>query len=217
MQLKDENFDVDNGIVVIDDPISSLDANSQYQAFSFLKTATGSAKQLFVFTHNFDFLKLLLNWQKGNNGGRDAQYFMVNNKYSVSDGSRKAFIDKLDADLQKFESEYHYLFDTIYRYKSDGTIANSYKMPNIARKVLDNFLMFRIPSSESTYKRLERLDFDNQKKSAIYKFVNDQSHITGSGFDPALVPEAQKNIGYLLELMQTTFPEHYSILEESLS
>ena len=217
VQLKDENFDVDNGIVVIDDPISSLDANSQYQAFSFLKTATGSAKQLFVFTHNFDFLKLLLNWQKGNNGGRDAQYFMVNNKYSVSDGSRKAFIDKLDADLQKFESEYHYLFDTIYRYKSDGTIANSYKMPNIARKVLDNFLMFRIPSSESTYKRLERLDLDNQKKSAIYKFVNDQSHITGSGFDPALVPEAQKNIGYLLELMQTTFPEHYSILEESLS
>ena len=58
---------------------------------------------------------------------------------------------------------------------------------------------------------------DAQKKAAIYKFVNDQSHITGSGFDPALVPEAQKNIGYLLELMQTTFPEHYSILEESLS
>ena len=217
VQLKDENFDVDNGIVVIDDPISSLDANSQYQAFSFLKTATGSAKQLFVFTHNFDFLKLLLNWQKGNNNGRDAQYFMVNNEYSVSDGSRKAFLDKLDADLQKFESEYHYLFDTIYRYQSDGTIANAYKMPNIARKVLDNFLMFRIPSSESTYKRLERLDFDDQKKAAIYKFVNDQSHITGSGFDPALVPEAQKNIGYLLELMQTTFPEHYSILEESLS
>jgi len=217
VQLKDENFDVDNGIVVIDDPISSLDANSQYQAFSFLKTAAGSAKQLFVFTHNFDFLKLLLNWQKGNDAGRHAQYFMVNNEYSVTDGSRKAFLDKLDADLQKFESEYHYLFDMIYRYQSDGTIANAYKMPNIARKVLDNFLMFRIPSSESTYKRLERLDFDDQKKAAIYKFVNDQSHITGSGFDPALVPEAQKNIGYLLELMQTTFPEHYSILEESLS
>lgn len=217
VQLKDENFDVDNSIVVIDDPVSSLDANSQYQAFSFLKTATSSVKQLFVLTHNFDFLKLLLNWQKGNNGGREAQYFMINNRYSTSDGSRKAFLDKLDTDLQKYESEYHYLFNMIYNYQSDGTIANAYKMPNIARKVLDNFLMFRIPSSESTYKRLERLNFDTQKKAAIYKFVNDQSHITGSGFDPALVPETQKNIGYLLELMQSTFPDHYAILEESLS
>ena len=197
--------------------MSSLDANSQYQAFSFLKTATSSVKQLFVLTHNFDFLKLLLNWQKGNNGGREAQYFMINNRYSTSDGSRKAFLDKLDTDLQKYESEYHYLFNMIYNYQSDGTIANAYKMPNIARKVLDNFLMFRIPSSESTYKRLERLNFDTQKKAAIYKFVNDQSHITGSGFDPALVPETQKNIGYLLELMQSTFPDHYAILEESLS
>lgn len=217
VQLKDENFDVDNSIVVIDDPVSSLDANSQYQAFSFLKTATSSVEQLFVLTHNFDFLKLLLNWQKGNNGGREAQYFMINNRYSTSDGSRKAFLDKLDTDLQKYESEYHYLFNMIYNYQSDGTIANAYKMPNIARKVLDNFLMFRIPSSESTYKRLERLNFDTQKKAAIYKFVNDQSHITGSGFDPALVPETQKNIGYLLELMQSTFPDHYAILEESLS
>ena len=217
VQLKDENFDVDNSIVVIDDPVSSLDANSQYQAFSFLKTATSSVKQLFVLTHNFDFLKLLLNWQKGNNGGKEAQYFMINNRYSTSDGSRKAFLDKLDTDLQKYESEYHYLFNMIYNYQSDGTIANAYKMPNIARKVLDNFLMFRIPSSESTYKRLERLNFDTQKKAAIYKFVNDQSHITGSGFDPALVPETQKNIGYLLELMQSTFPDHYTILEESLS
>ena len=216
IKLRDENFDVNNGVIVIDDPISSLDSNSQYQAFSFLKTAAGNAKQLFVFTHNFDFLKMLLNWQKRNDGGRYAQYFMINNEYSTSDGSRKAFLDKLDADLQQFESEYHYLFNMIYHYRSDGTIANAYKMPNIARKVLDNFLMFRIPSSENTYKRLKRLDFDEQKKAAIYKFVNDQSHITGSGFDPALVPETQRNINYLLELIQTTSPEHYSILEESL-
>jgi wobble nucleotide-excising tRNase len=33
--LKDKSFDINNGIIVVDDPISSLDSNSLYNAFSF--------------------------------------------------------------------------------------------------------------------------------------------------------------------------------------
>jgi len=39
IHLKDHDFDLKDGIVVIDDPISSLDANSLFQAFAFLKNA----------------------------------------------------------------------------------------------------------------------------------------------------------------------------------
>ena len=77
--------------------------------------------------------------------------------------------------------------------------------------------MFRVPSGENSYKKMEKLDFDEDKKTAIYKFTNDQSHITGDGFDPSLVPEAQKNVQYLLEMMEVVFPEHYQILEEQFS
>ena len=64
-------------------------------------------------------------------------------------------------------------------------------------------------------------DYKNQnltkiKKVAIYKFVNDQSHITGAGFDPSLVPETQKCVGYLLELMETTFKDHYDYLVKEI-
>jgi hypothetical protein len=31
------------------------------------------------------------------------------------------------------------------------------------------------------------------------------------------VPEAQKNVQYLLEMMKEVFPEHYQILEEQFS
>lgn len=75
--------------------------------------------------------------------------------------------------------------------------------------------MFCIPKNITTYERLQELEFDDSKKSAIYKFVNDQSHITGAGFDPSLVPEAQKCIKYLLELMEETFPTHYTYLVET--
>lgn len=216
-QLQDESFDPATGIIVIDDPVSSLDANSQFQAFSFLKNATKDASQLFIFTHNFDFLKLALGWVKNSRIRGGYSLLMVKNTFSIADGSRTAFLTKLDPALEKFESEYHYLFNVLYAYKDDGTIENAYKMPNIARKLLDSFLMFCIPKNISTYERLQELTFDEEKKSAVYKFVNDQSHITGAGFDPSLVPEAQKCIKYLLELMETTFPTHYAYLVETAS
>ena len=62
IQLRDQNFDLAEGVVVIDDPISSLDSAAIYQAFSFLKNDTQNAKQLFILTHNHEFLRLVINW-----------------------------------------------------------------------------------------------------------------------------------------------------------
>jgi wobble nucleotide-excising tRNase len=218
-QLKDEDFDVENGIVVIDDPVSSLDANSQFQAFSFLKEATKNAGQLFLMTHNFEFLKLLISWMKGGCNGKYA-LFMIKNRTSKTDGHRLAYIEKLDKSLELFESEYHYLFNVVYDYvrnrEDDDTIETAYKMPNISRKLLDTFLMFRVPKNIRTYKRLEEIKYDKEKKTAIYKFTNDQSHITGSGFDPSLVPEAKKVTADLLDMMRTVDPDHFKCLVETV-
>ena len=74
--------------------------------------------------------------------------------------------------------------------------------------------MFRVPNNDNTHDKLEYLKplFDEAKITAIYKFTNDQSHITGKGFDPALVPETQKVVKYLLEFIEATFPDHYKVL-----
>ncbi|MFC1571813.1 AAA family ATPase [Candidatus Margulisiibacteriota bacterium] len=213
VHLRDHEFDIEKGIVVIDDPISSLDSSSMFQAFAFLKNSVKEAKQIFILTHNFAFLKLLLNWVRHipNKG-----HYMIKNSYEKS--QRRAFIAELDKELKEYGSEYHYLFKILYEFKSDGTIAQAYRIPNIARKVLDTFLLFRVPSGKGQYKKIQALKphFDNIKLDAIYKFANDQSHITGVGFDPALVPETQKNVAHLLEMMEAVFPEHYSILVESI-
>ncbi|MCL5667362.1 MAG: AAA family ATPase [Patescibacteria group bacterium] len=218
IHLKDRDFDLKNGIVVIDDPVSSLDSNSLFQAFAFLKNAVADAEQIFIFTHNFDFLRLLLNWVKHIDHGKENSYYMLKNCYT--NNARCAYLDRMDKALYEYESEYHYLFKTLKTFESDGTIAQAYPIPNIARKVLDTFLMFRVPSGGGTYSKLEVIkgttNFDKNKLTAIYKFTNDQSHITGSGFDPALVPETQKNVTYLLEMIKDVFPEHYKILEESV-
>jgi len=216
ISLKDRDFDVENGIVVIDDPISSLDSNSLFQAFAFLKNAVSDASQVFILTHNYDFLQLLLNWlQNVRNSHGKKSYYMIKNL--DSNGQRVASIYVLDKLLRNYTSEYQYLFKLLYTFTPDGTIDSVYHYPNIARKVLDNFLMVMIPDNQSPYKKLEQIEFDTNKKTAIYKFTNDNSHTTGKGFDPSLVPEACKNIAYLLEMMETVFPEHYSVLKKSVT
>lgn len=182
IHLRDQDFKISDGIVVVDDPICSLDANSLFQAFAFLKNSVKDSSQVFILTHNFDFLKLLLNWLKSypnKEGGKE--YYMINNHFN--NGSRVATLDGLDKLLTEYDCEYQYLFKMLYNFKSDGTIASVYHIPNIARKALEYFLMIMVPNSESMYKKLESIKFDNNKKTAIYKFTNDQSHITGNGFD----------------------------------
>ncbi len=208
VHLNDNDFNIQDGIVVIDDPISSLDSSSIYQAFSFLKNAVKDAKQVVLFTHNFDFLKLLLNWLSRVNS--KSHYMLI---CSEAGGTRQSRIAPLDSLLEKHPTEYHYLFKTLYQYKSDGTIQSCYHIPNVARKVLETFLEFHVPANGSTYDQLSKTNFNEDKKAAIYKFTNDNSHITGKGFDPAIVAETQKNVAYLLEMIEEVAPQHFNGLK----
>ena len=56
IHLKDQEFNSATGIIVVDDPVSSLDSNSIFQAFAFLKNSVKDAEQVFLMSHNFDFL-----------------------------------------------------------------------------------------------------------------------------------------------------------------
>lgn len=211
VQLGDQDFDLAEGVVVIDDPISSMDSASIYQAFSFLKNAVKDARQVFVLTHNFDFLKLLLNWVSHFKKADKSFYMVV---CTETGASRDAALKPLDPLLRDHPTEYCYLFKLLNDFKSDGTIVASYHIPNVARKVLETFLEFQRPHERSLHAQLEAVDFDPHKKTAIYKFANDLSHFTGKGFDPALVAETQKNVAYLLEMVKAVAPQHYESLEK---
>ena len=215
VHLRDQEFDIGEGVIVVDDPVSSLDSSSLYQAFAFLKNAVKDAHQVFLFTHNYDFLRLLLNWLNFRSLKPHRSLYMLRNHYVES--NRTIEITALDKLLQNHESEYHYLFKRLYEFNGDGSIESVYDIPNLARKVLDTFLMFRVPNSKSQYEKLNELDFDENKKTTLYKFTNDQSHITGKGFEPSLVEETQKNVKYLCEMMEAVFPEHFRILKETIT
>src|SRR5690606_2007760 len=152
--LQDKTFDMKNGIVVIDDPVSSLDANALFSAFGYMKERTKQAGQLFIFTHSFPFFRLVKNWFHHLPKQRSPQverrlgrFFLLRSRRHI-DGSRTSELGHLDPLLQEHESEYQYLFKRVYEeaHRDDVVqLEHHYGLPNVARRLLEAFLAFRFP------------------------------------------------------------------------
>ena len=210
--LKDKHFDLGDGIVVIDDPVSSLDSNSLFYAFGFLKERTKGAGQLFILTHNFTFFKQVKNWFNYLKK-TDKAFYMLNCKYIG--GHRTAVLTLLDNLLRNFESEYHYLFSIIYDFstKQSEELKDYYLIPNIARRLLEAFLAFRHPSLNTLHKQLDKVEFDTAKKARIYRFVNVHSHGNaieeGPEHDLSVLTETPAVLIDLLKLIEVEDKKHY--------
>lgn len=223
--LSDTGFDCRSGTVVIDDPISSLDANSTYSAFGFMRARTANAGQLFVLTHNFLFFRQVRNWFRRLRGQdrREARFYMLSCTYNA-DGSRCARIQGLDALLGRYESEYHYLFKRVYeeanRSVIDASMASYYELPNIGRRLLEGFLAFRVPGlAGEPYRQLEALGVEAGRRARLLRFLDTYSHQEQVGFegqDFALLGEAPAVLRDLLALIQEKDPSHYENMKRLL-
>lgn len=214
--LQDKSFDLKNGIVVIDDPVSSLDDNALFSAFGYMKERTKEAGQLFIFTHNFSFFRLVKNWFLYlSKYGESVQCFQLRSRRHT-DGSRSSELGRLDPLLKKFESEYQYLFKRVHTEANRDDIEeleHHYGLPNMARRLLEAFLAFRFPEmSGDLYRRLDRVPFDNAKKTRILRLLNTYSHVDAipdPGHDLSLLSETQPVLRDVLELMETADKDHY--------
>lgn len=220
--LADKGFDSTKGIVVIDDPVSSLDANALFSAFGYMRERTKHCHQLFILTHNFAFFRQVKNWfhhLKGQNKKkveqRPARFYTL--LASVNDGERSATLVTIDPLLEEYESEYHFLFrqvhDVAYAAAPAAELAQYYGMPNIARRLIETFLAYRFPdSSGDLVKRMDRVDFDAAKKTRVLRLLNTYSHsggISDPEHDPTVLAETQEVMKLILELMNTVDPDHF--------
>jgi wobble nucleotide-excising tRNase len=222
--LQDRRFDLARGVVVLDDPVSSLDANALYFAFGFIRERTQNASQLIILTHNFTFFRQVRNWfhhLKGQNkkdvNHRPARFFMVDCTHE-RDG-RRAVIRGLDPLLEQYDSEYHYLFAYIYRVATappQACLEQNYMLPNPARRLLEAFLAFRQPQlSGELWQKLQAVQFDEAKKIRILRFLHTHSHTAAlgePGHDPSLLSEGRSILNDLLSMIQSQDADHFSAM-----
>ncbi len=222
--LKDRRFEMDKGLVVLDDPVSSLDANALFMAFGFIRGCVDDAAQIVILTHNFAMFRQVRNWfhnlkeqNKKDIAKRPARFYML--ECSLTGQGRRSRIAPLDPLLEQFESEYHYLFARIYRRaKANGhaDLEANYIFPNMARRLLETFLAFRHPQNAGELRQtLKVIDFDETKKLRILRFLHTLSHaaaVVDPEHDPSALGEAQAVLTDLLALIHHEDAAHYDAM-----
>lgn len=229
-KAQERNFKIRDGIIFIDDPISSLDLNFIYHCFSLIKNHFGNVGQLFVSTHNFELFNLLKKWflDKNKNRTRSKKdevccFYMVENYIDAE--KRKARLTILDDTLLRYNSEYHFLFEELYTFAHNDSpeYKDLYTISNIARRFLEIFTNFKIPTTGDLASKIEALEIDDNKISKIeqgkvYRLIQEFSH----GSDPTSAiehkdkVECQEAIKVLLNMVKESDLVHFNLLEKSI-
>ncbi|EAK0112693.1 RloC protein [Campylobacter coli] len=246
--LEDANTKDKNPIIWIDDPISSLDNNHIFFIFSLIENEIvekDSFKQFFISTHNLDFLKYTkrLKKIKPKQNENSKKKYEFPQYYFIERGVKKSIetseIKKLPKCLERYTTEFNYLFEQIYKFKNiDDTYNEDLKISlvcnfgNNLRKFLEIYLFFKYPNEiKSLDKELIKRFFndtyqsddidENQKIIAgvINRYQNEYSHlreVLSRGMQPIDIEEAKKIAEFILKTIEQNDKQQYKALVESI-
>lgn len=213
-------------VVVIDDPVSSLDTKALNYAFALLKSHLSGAKQLFLLTHNLHFMQECRKWlgKMSRTEPPTAGLFFIDLKQDAA-GKRSSRLEPLPKLLRDYESEYHYLFQHLKRLAESEGFAydHLYLMPNAMRKVLDIFLAFKVPGPDGLKSKLDtvvrtRPEFDANRLMALDRLVQLESHAESLddlvAFSSMTIEEARDASQAIIALMREMDASHLTRLQQ---
>ena len=223
VKVDETGFRKQDGIIVIDDPISSFDSNFVFHCFSLIKNHFRDVGQLIVLTHNFDLFNLLKSWFCNmKKRAENCRFYMIEN--TVTDSVRYASLYRLEDTLLNYKSEYEYLFVKLSKFVANGQpqYDDLYTISNIARRFLEVFAGFKIPTTGDLASKLDQLIKDGKvnevQKDKVYKLINEYSH----GPDPTVAiehkdkVEAQEAVRLSLQIVKESDSRHYDLLAKNL-
>ena len=174
-------------IVVIDDPVSSLDTKALNYACSLVRSRLNDAGQLIVLTHNLQCMNEFRKAWKGRvrpqKGDPTGSFLFIDTSIPEGSDKRVSKIVEMSKLLREYDSEYHFLFNHVLKFTGDATAyyEYGYMMPNVLRRVLDVFLAFRCPGNSGFAEQVKRLcddfpDLDRDRLAALERLVQVESH-----------------------------------------
>lgn len=212
-------------IVWIDDPICSLDSNHIFFLYSLIYNeivSSGKFEQLFISTHNLDFLKYLKRLTNKSTDAAGVETPYQKSYFLVSRTDRQSSIRMMPKHLKEFVTEFNYLFDQIYRCGTIERIDDSnytvfYNFSNSARKFLEIYLFYKFPNSCSQESKLERFfGGDSIPSVLVDRMNNEYSHLCGvfeRGETPVEVPEMKTAAAAILERLKQDEQQFNALLE----
>lgn len=221
-------------IIYIDDPISSLDSNHIFFMFSLIETLIarpaknddGSNRiryeQLFISTHNLDFLKYLKKLSNPSPRDGGVQYFIVERH-----GNGASRLSLMPDYLKAYVTEFNYLFHQVYKCSRPPIAGENeehfYSFGNNLRKFLEAFLYFKYPvktGSQDSLARIRQFFGDDELAANLANRLNNELSHLEENFDrsmrPIDIPEIRALAAFVLEKIKLADKHQYEALEASI-
>ncbi len=228
-RLQDVQTHGQKPIIWIDDPICSLDGNHIFFIFSLLDAEIAQARnfsQLFVSTHNLEFLRYLHHLQIRCEMPDGTVKVIKSEKFNwllVSRHGESSALTRLPDSIKKYFTEFSYLFEQILKV-SEINVAHEdgyrqlYGFGNDLRKFLEVFLYYRFPDRKFSSEAIGLFLGDEIKASLVNRVVNEFSHLIGRverGGAPVDVPELVSAAQCVLEALQRDEEQYASLLRST--
>ncbi|MAZ66412.1 MAG: hypothetical protein CMF25_04830 [Kangiellaceae bacterium] len=212
-------------IIWIDDPISSLDGNHIFFIYSLLSAEViekGKFAQLFVSTHNLDFLKYLKRLKdnyltaEGDKVKCQKAYFVVVRQ------DKKSTLQVMPSYLKEYVTEFNYLFHQIHKCASldaidDTNYVTFYNFANNARKFFEIYLYYRYPDQGMAPETLSAFFGEDSIPAVLTDRINNEySHLSGvfeRGATPVEVPEMQIAAKQIIERLKQDRDQFTSLMK----
>ncbi len=229
--LEDKETKLDETIVFIDDPVSSLDHNHLFNIYAFIKSKLANCGQLFISTHNLEFFNLMKDFLGEIKDHNDKSMYLKDRKKDLiklpcyfiqkewNETINQSKIIDLPKELKIYKSEYIYLFSVMLTFKNhSGTDFNMmYLLPNVGRRFLEGYLGLRYPDGKPWKNKFDKLVRDETERNIVYKFINEFSHnqSTMRALKFPDMQECKQAINIIIDNLKKNDKDHYDALYES--
>ncbi|MGE4312488.1 AAA family ATPase [Desulfovibrio sp.] len=173
--LEDYNIIKSATIIMLDDPISSFDSNFYFNILAYIRDHCIKYKQIFLLTHKFsvtrDCMKLF-----------DKK---LSNRYVLKrSNDSPVLLNEHKLLNENYWDEYVYLFSLIYDFTQNppANYQEYFIYPNIARRLLEAFLAFKIPGNEDLVDKIANLSGTSSILArAVLRLAHGKSHLRTIG------------------------------------
>ena len=226
--IEADNRKLKDVIVVVDDPVSSLDTKALNFACSLVRTRLQKAAQVFILTHNLQCMNEFRKAWKGKvrppeGRAQTATFLFIDVTIPEGEQRRSSTIVEMSKLLREYDSEYHFLFSHVLRFANqpDAYDDHGYMIPNVIRRVLDVFLAFKAPGGGGLPSQLDKLcsdypDLDRERLAALERLTQVESHSDNIddllSFSTMTLEETRGAAAQLFEMMERVDPKHLARL-----
>ncbi|MDG0988561.1 MAG: AAA family ATPase [Yoonia sp.] len=218
-QLAAEGRKLEDLVLVIDDPISSLDTAARTYAYSLMTRMTKKCAQVIVLTHNTSFMNMVKrefqNLQKRSKADKITSLLSLDCQSSGDGDDRVTSLAPMHKLLVDYDSEYHYLFGLVQDAAQKKTTDYVFLLPNATRKLLEMFATFCSPGQANFAGALgdhHETVKDKLDVRALERLVQIESHgtIDGLGTLPDLtLEEAIRAADAAIKFIKEVGKNHY--------